>query len=725
MKEDRFLRYLESYYREHQTINDIPRDLIVDFEGEPLKVGEFLATIRKQHGLYLKNDSSRGSMSETSLNRYKVLDSFGFEWEPRKKKQKDLEENDVCMLFIEKYYEKHQTLEGIPESFTIDEVEYSIRNFFAHIRVNHKKYLSGKNSKGSDSQTALRRYASLDKMHFDWEPLETKKASYEEDDKYLSFLEEYYQKHQTLVGVPKTVIYNGEELNIDIFLTDRRGKHKENLTNPDYIPSELELKRWARLDALNFDWTPRETLHQDKMQNDKYIRYLRMHYQTHKTINDIKAKQEVEFEGEILKIGDFLSDMRKKHLAYIEKKAGVVGIDTELMLKRYQELAEMEIDWRPSESTISIAKIARANGLKANKLRRYVERFNGDIEKSLKICKGGAKYKKVVHKKAKGVSPNLTTIAQEFEIDMNTLTSLLNKPALHIRQPKQVLMYDKDTNLRQYCLDHGLNYTVIQKAIKLRMKGLSDEDLQSLINRCICEYKTHGQQRPSTWIYSKYGNEALVTHLLTYLKLDAEAVLYDMSTNCIDIYQAMENNSFVRSSKQQYDYLEFIYRNAVKFYKATCNAKHDRDTTYELTESHLEDLVREYSLTTEETSIIRESLDRYTNAVEQYHLFNVGFEKDPEKRVEKIIQYSLDEDEVEEAFFMPLKFDRKALIGRDSEVYKRRVILKNITVSWSYMSEEEKQAKISHYQLTDEELSFVTTTRKEIDDTKAKVFTKK
>ena len=74
---------------------------------------------------------------------------------------------------------------------------------------------------------------------------------------------------------------------------------------------------------------------------------------------------------------------------------------------------------------------------------------------------------------------------------------------------------------------------------------------------------------------------------------------------------------------------------------------------------------------------------------------------------------------------MPLKFDRKALIGRDSEVYKRRIILKNITVSWSYMSEEEKQAKISHYQLTDEELSFVTTTRKEIDDTKAKVFTKK
>lgn len=724
MREDRFLKYLETYYQEHKTINDIQRYAIVIFEGEPLKIGEFLASIRKQHRLYINGDKSRGSMSETSLNRYKILDSYGFEWEPRKKNQKELEENDVCMIFIEKYYEKHQTLDSIPESFTIDGVEYSIRNFFAHIRVNHKKYLSGENSKGSDSPTALRRYASLDNMNFDWEPLETKKAEYAEDDKYISFLEMYYQERKTLVGVPKTAIYNGEELNIESFLSDRRSKHKENLTNPDYLPSELELTRWAKLDEMAFDWTPRETEHQDKMANDKYIRYLRLHYEKHKTINDIKAKQEVEFEGEILKIGDFLNDMRKKHLAYIEKKEGVVGIDTELMLKRYRELEEMELDWRPSESAVSIAKIARANGLKTNKLRRYVERFNGDIEKALKICKGGAKYKKVVHKKAKGIAPNLTTIAQEFEIDMATLTSLLNKPALHVRQPKQVLMYDKDTNLRQYCLDNGLNYTVIQKAIKLRMKGLSDEDLQSLINRCICEYKTHGQQRPSTWIYSKYGNEALVTHLLTYLKLDAEAVLYDMSTNCIDIYQAMENNSFQRSSKQQYDYLEFIYRNAVKFYKAACNAKHDRDTTYELTESHLEDLVREYNLTEEETSIIRESLDRYTNAVEQYHLFNVGFEKDPDKRVEKIILYSLDEDEIEEAFFMPLKFDQKALIGRDSEVYKRRVILKNITVSWSYLSEEERKAKVDHYQLTPEELDFVTATRKEIDATKQKVFTK-
>lgn len=723
MKEDRFIKFLTAYYNEHKTINDISRDLVVEFEGELLKIGEFIASIRKQHKLYLEGDKSRGSMSETSLRRYKVLDSFGFEWTPAKKNQKALEENDVCMIFIQQYYKKHKTLDNIPDTFTIEDKEYSIRNFFAHIRVNHKKYLSGENSKGSNSSTALRRYEELDKMGFDWEPLETRRVAYETGDKYILYLTEYYNEHKSLDNLPKAVVYDGEELNIENFLADRRKNHKEALTNPEYTPSQLEQTRWASLETMGFDWSPRETDHQERMNNDKYIRYLKEHYKKHKTINDIKAKQEVVFEGEVLKIGDFINDMRKKHLDYAtgQKKSTSA---TELMLKRYKELDEMGFDWRPSESTISIAKIARENGLKTSKLRTYIEKFNGDIEKAIKICRTSAKYRKAVRKKAKGISPNLTTIAQEFEIDMDTLTSLLNKPALHTHQPKRVLMYDETTNLRQYCIDNGLNYTVIQKAVKLHMQGLCDEDLQSLINRCICEYKAKGQQRPSTWIYSKYGNEILVTHLLTYLNLDAEAVLNDMSVNCIDIYQAMANNSFTRSSKQQYDYLEFIYRNILTFYKNACGQEQDKDLINDMSLDHLQQLAVEYHLTEEEIGIIESSYNRYVNAVEQYKLFNVGFEKDEDTRVKKIIEYQLDEDEIEEAFFMPLKFDKKALIGRDSELYKRRVVLKNLTVSWNYLSEEEQQSKIAYHSLTPEEVGYIATTRKQIDETKAKVFQK-
>lgn len=720
--EDLLLSYLTKYYAEHKTINDISRDTVVEYEGKTIKVGELLSSIRKQYRLYLKGDKSRGSMSPKSLNRYQVLNSLDFEWEPRQKQAKELEENDVCMLYIERYYEKHKTLENIPESFTIEDKEYSIRNFFAHIRVNHAKYISGENSKGSNSDTALRRYQKLDSMGFDWTPLETKREKYEEDDKYIRYLEVYFQEHKTIIGVPKEVTFEGVVLNIENFLTDRRKNHREHLENSEYTPSELELKRWESLESMGIDWEPGKTAHEEKMNNDKCIRYLQMHYQHHKTINDIKAKQTVVFEGETLKIGDFLSDMRKRYLKYTSGNTETVGIDTELMIKRYKELEALEIDWRPSESTISIAKIARANGLKASKLRRYVELFNGDIEKALKICKQGAKLKKNARKNAKGISPSLTTIAQEFEIDMQTLTSLLNKPALHTHQPKKVLMYDDKTNLRQYCLDHGLNYTVIQKAIKLRMKGLSDEDLQSLINRCICEYRQNGQTRPSTWIYSKYGNEVLVSHLLTYLNLDSEAILYDMSQNCIDIYQAMENNSFRRSSKNQYDYLEFIYRNMIKFYKNASIEEHDKDIVSELVDEHFQTFVEEYRLTKEEQAVITSSVDRYTNAVEQYHLFNVGFEQDEEKRIQLILDYHLDEDEVEEAFFMPLKFDQKTLIGRFSELHKRRTILKNLTVSWAYLTDDEKEKKVTQHNLSEEELKFINQTRQEIDKVKAKVF---
>lgn len=725
MKNDRFIRYLEMYYQEHKTINNISRDTIVEFEGSPLKIGEFLASIRKQHKLYIENDPSRGSMSKTSLERYEALDKLEFEWTPGTKKQQELEENDVCLLFVEEHYKKHKTLEGIPDTFTIDKKEYSIRNFFAHIRANHKKYISNENSKGSDSPTALRRYKTLDSMNFDWTPVETTKEQYENDDKYMRYIIEYYNKNKSLDNIPKTVVFEGVELNIDIFLTDRRKKHKEALTNAEYQPSELEVRRWQQLDEISFDWTPSETKHQELMENDKYIRYLKLHYEKHKTINDIKAKQEVLFEGEILKIGDFISDMRKRHLAYTSKDKNLTGINTELALKRYQELDDMELDWRPSESQISVARLARTNGLKANQLRRYIERFNGDIEKAIKICKASAKYKKSVRKAAKGTPPSLLTVAQEFDVDIDTLNSLLNKPQLRVRQPNITLMYDENTNLRQYCIDNGLNYTVIQKAVKLGMKGLCDEDLQSLINRCIIEYKTSGQQRPATWIYSKYGNEVLVSHLLTYLKLDADAILSDMTKNCVSLDQAIENNCFQRASKQKYDYLEFIYRDVIKAYKsASSKGTIDKEELYELAELALEEKQKEYNLTEEETSFISGCFEHYTTAIEQYRLFDVGFEKDEDKKIQKILDYHLDEDEIEEAFFIPLKFDQKALIGRDSELYKRRVLLKNIIVSWSYTSTEEQQEKISRYNLTPEEIKYVIETRHKIDDTKQKVLQK-
>ena len=135
----------------------------------------------------------------------------------------------------------------------------------------------------------------------------------------------------------------------------------------------------------------------------------------------------------------------------------------------------------------------------------------------------------------------------------------------------------------------------------------------------------------------------------------------------------------------------------------------------------MEILVQTYHLNKDEFDIIKEAFSKYTDMVYQYHLFEVGFEKDPDKRLQKIIAYRFDEDDIEEAFFIPLKFEEKVLLGKNSELYKRRTILKNLTVSWSYLTQEEKEIKTKVYGLTEEEVEYVNSTRKHIDEVKEKV----
>lgn len=721
MNTDNYIEYLKLYYSKHKTINDINRSEIVEFNGQTLKIGEFLASIRKQHKLFVVGDSSRSSMSKTSMNRYKELEKLEIDWTPQETKTKQLEENDVCLLFVQRYYKQHKTLENIPDTFKIDDKEYSIKNFFAHIRTNHKNYISNQNSKGSNSKTALRRYKILDEMGFDWEPLKTQA----EEDLYMEYIKTHYNQYKTLKNLPSKIIYKETELNLETFLSDRRKKYKKSLTDTTYTLSELEQARIAYLQTTDFDWTPQQTKHAEMMENDICMRYLQKRFKETGTINDITAKEEVTFEGKVLKIGIYINELRKKHNAVMKNNESVTGKDTELMNKRYSELEKMNFNWRPSETNVTLAKIARQNGFKTRHLKKYLAKFDGDIDKAIKILKARETYKRTQRKTNKNSGPSLATIAKEFEINIPALTTLLNRPALQTSAKSPTLMYDENTNLRQYCINNGLNYTVIQKAIKLRMSGLSNHDLQELINICICEYKTKGQNQPSTWIYTKYGNEILVSHLLTYLNLDSEAIFNDMSRNCISLEQAMENNSFKRTSKQEYDYLEFIYRGIVTTYNKGTNNNYPKDLLREQIEDEILRYKNEYNLNSSEVNIIKDSFRKYAHAIEQYRLFDVGFEKDEKEKIQKIIKYNLDEDEVEEAFFMPLKFDQKALIGRDSEIYKRRVLLKNLTVCWGYITPEERQNKVAQHKISNEELKYITTTRNEIDTIKEKVYTKK
>ncbi len=718
MKEDIFLKYLKQHYQEHRTINDIDRNYQVIFEDTPLKVGEFYSAIRRQHRLYKKGKTERGCASPLTLRRYQELDEMDFIWEPGTIKAQQLEERDIKLEFVINYYDKNKTFEGLPETVVIDGEEYNIRAFLSHTRTNHKKYLEGKNSKGSDSKTAIRRYQELDKRRFVWEPKLRAQRILEEDDKYIRYLEKYFKEHGSLDDVPKTVIFEEQELNIQKFLADRRKKHRKRETTPSYKPSKLELKRQDALDKMNYDWDFHQHQKEAMLENDPYIRYLKKHFQEHNTINDIKPKDEVEFEGKILKIGVFINDLRKKHYVYTTKAIKAPSVASPLALKRYEELEKLGIDWRPSATALNLKEYAEKHNIKLRTLKKYIELFDGNLDKATKICIASRKYNTKKNQPTKKQSPQFKTIMAEFEINIDNLVALLLRPSLRTKNNNQTtpLKYDENTNLREFCIANSINYTVIQKALDLKTRDLCNEDLQSLINRTITEYKKSGQHRPSTWIYTKYGNETLVRHLLLSMNLDHEAILRDMSKNQIPIEEAIENDSFRRHSKEKDYYLKPIYHDIIAFYnKVNTSPEYNSETAIDALITYFEGVIKEYSLTEEEFNILKDSYIHYVNASETYKLYNVAFEKDEDKKVEKILQYKLDDDEIEEAFFLPLRFDEKVLIGRDSEIYKRRSLIKNLTVGWNETSEEERIMKEKMYDLTPQELEYITSTRKSIE----------
>ena len=131
---------------------------------------------------------------------------------------------------------------------------------------------------------------------------------------------------------------------------------------------------------------------------------------------------------------------------------------------------------------------------------------------------------------------------------------------------------------------------------------------------------------------------------------------------------------------------------------------------------------KSYHLSEEEQAIIQAAFIRYKTTIRKYQLADVGFEKDQDKKMQKIIDYDLSEKEVEEAFFIPLRFENKVLLGKKSELAKRRELLKELILN---PSEEEnlKQVK-SRHNLTDNELDYIVSSRQTLTSIKQNILKK-
>lgn len=722
MFNDIYISYLREYYEANGTINNIPYGYTVVYQGKTLKIYDFLKNIRNRHRSYIAQDNKMtGSSSKTSIERYKALDEMQIDWNlSSAKKVEDISDEDM-IRYLRMHYKEYQTINNIPYN---TEVEFEgkvlkIGSYLKTLRERHAKYVTGSKDKFCTSPISVERYKILDSMDFDWEPNKRLPKKKKENETCLKYLEEYYQTYGSIANITQKDIveYEGKTLKIGQFLERTRVDYRKYISGnrTDGCASEVMLERYRILTAMDFVWEPNINRSSSTNPIDPHIDYLKWHYKEFGTINDITFRTVVEFNGMTLKIGDFLSKMRYSYKQYKTNSNPTRRYDTEVLLRRYQELEELKIDWNP-KSKKTLKELAQEHNVSRSVLLKYNRQFFGDVEKALKFA---LLQKEKEKRKEKRKEHSLESVLEIFDVDFNVLVTHLNRKGLKTPTHQEKTLYYQGMTLREFCLKNGYNYDVIVKAVKLKSSNLCDEDIESLINRCLIEYNIRGQQQPSTWIYSKYGNEILVKHMILFLGFDSGSILHNMSSGAISLEEAISTECFHQQSKDKYNYLEEIYNDFINQYnKINTNEDLSEAESIAAIVGYAEELISEYHLTSEEYQVLTSAFHQYTTAIHRYHLLDVGFEKDPKVRIRKIINYKFDDDDIEEAFFIPLQFDEKVLIGRDSQMYKRRVILKNLTVSWSSLTSEEQTIKIKNHQLTEEELSYITSTRKSIDETK-------
>lgn len=710
---DLFIRYLREYYSKHGTINDIPTTVEVEYEGEILKIGSFLANIRKRYKVHREG---KGRPDELALWRYKSLNDMRFEWTPTKTKAENVKGKDPYIKYLRRHYNLYGTINDIDRNMEVEFEGKTLRIgvFITATRVRHRHYVNGDNTPGCASKTSLERYRILDQLKIEWEPkAKEKEARLQTNDKHLRYLREYYEEHGTIndITARTVVMFENELLKIGNFLADIRAYHRIYTDQKEgaYAYSELSLKRYEALDEMGFDWNPgiKRGLIED---DDIYIRYLQLFYMEHGSLDNVTLQDMIEFEGKVLRIRDFISNIKTRH-NYYEQGINKNGSFSTRSLTRYQILDSMNFNWQSKKS--EVARLATEYNIPQNTLYDNLNRFDGNLDKALSISimrKQNREETKVKRKEQN----NLENLVSSFDVNEDSLESYSTKTRSKTPQKQRdTLMYDEKTTLAEFCLQKGYNYDVILRAIKRYRQENPTANLDVIIGECISQYNSKEQGPVYNWIYGKYDNEILAKHLLISLGLDYHAVLRDMTSNSITLEEAIERECFRKSAKKEHSYLDGIFYEFMDFYQLT-------DSQEEL-DSYTKKMISKYHLSSEELEIVNTAFNKYVATIRQYQLCDIGFEKDQDTKVQKAIEYHLTPSEIEEAVFMPLRFDKKVLLGQESELAKRRATLKELTLAWHSYTDEDQIAAIEAHNLTSDEIWYITTTRQNIDTVQEKV----
>ena len=419
---------------------------------------------------------------------------------------------------------------------------------------------------------------------------------------------------------------------------------------------------------------------------------------------DIKQTETVELEGiGVINLGSLISVRRGIYNAMQQGEKYYA----------YKDLTEEQIAWDENHGMIWDYKKYQeehqtTSKKSQNTLEKYTEIFKGDRTKAERVVSCLESLRNQRRSRKKQIY-NIDNILKEFDVDQGKLLNQLARVREKGKEHEPVLMKGDET-LRKFCIDNGYNYEVISRAVKLHQL-LPYSSLEETMNRVIIDYNHHGQHEPSTWIYEKYGTQ--VKSILTDLNLDSSAIIKNMTENVVTLEEAIRHDAFLRCRKESTNaWLEEPYNYLVEELDNTKGQEQAEEDILVMGKI----LINEYHLTREEFSILVESFGRYANAIRGYQMYDVGLETNEEKRIEKIKTYQMSEEDIEESFFVPLKFEDGVLLGKQSELYQRRNLMRQYIIDWNEYTDDEKIEAIKTNHFSQSEVEEMEKTRKGIDN---------
>ena len=486
-----------------------------------------------------------------------------------------------------------------------------------------------------------------------------------------------------------------------------------------------------------------------------------------KTVNDIKARDEIEYKNEIIPIGSKLCAIRsgvkkisdklrtkliKKYNFNIERK--YEQKDDEVYFKAIDKWLEensgktvnnitqkikIEVDGMIISLGSKLADIKCGRGLmKPENMKILKEKYGfktkEDLENETGFIREIEPLKRIEEPVVKEKS--YEKYLDEFDGDIE----LAKEKDAKVKEIGRLIRERRKNKKTEYTLDElqkefNVNLEELDKYLSQiksdseKSETLYIDENETLKNYCIRkgynydvifnlikkskDYNVSFRQIIQEYLengqklptrYVYEKNEILVKHILLGINVDSSSVIEDMK-HSYTVDEAITRDVFKRNVlDKKYKWLELPYTFLIEELGPFSDKKSEHNIKFKDFES---------LLSKEEQMKLLEIYDKCSNALREYQYLEIGFEKDHKKVKELIKKYSLTEEEIQKSMFVTLEYENKIKRTKNEVKSERLRTIQPIILNWGKLNEESRNKLIKAYSLTKDEIQMIENYNKE------------